>query len=189
MRASRRAFMALTVASLRGVHSGRVFASGSADSVVAVSPFTQQGPSIADCDAVYTYFRANEGYVVEYDTVAPLLDSLLNGGYAEHDVLVGYGDRFNYLADLHAGMTPPWQLQDFHQNVMSLYYNAGGAFQNFDVAIHGGFMALILGPDEASGRAAAADNARSFGYDAARFRGLVTTTATGWQDACGIYNQ
>ena len=103
-------------------------------------------------------------------------------------MLVGYGDRFNYLADLHAGMTPPCQLQDFHQNVVSLPCNAGSAFQNFDVAIHGGFMAVILGPDESSGRAIAADNARTFTNEAARLRGLIATTATGWQDACAIYN-
>ncbi len=155
---------------------------------LALTAALQSSPTIADCNAVFGYFRANEGYIVEYDTIAPLLDSLVNGGYAEHELLVSYGDRFNYLADYHSGLTPPWQLQDFHQNVISLYYNAGGAFQNYDVAIHGGFMALILGPDEATGREVAATNARSFTYEASRLRGLIDTTATSWINACSVYN-
>jgi hypothetical protein len=189
MRASRRAFLILATGILHGTGLPGSAAAGAGFDAGAYRLSAQQGPSIADCNAVYGYFRANEGFVVEYDGVAPLLDSLLNGGYAEHDLLVGYGERFNDLAELHAGMSPPWQLQDFHRNVIGLYYNAGGAFQNFDIAIHGGFMTRILGPDEASGRAAAAGNARSFTYEAARLRGSIATTATSWQNACAVYNR
>ncbi len=184
---TRRGIVALVAGIMLEPSSARAVATPSTERDPGAG-LSQQGPTIADCDAVYGYFRANQGYVVEYDTVAPLLDSLLDGGYAERDLLAGYGERFHYLSELHAGMTPPWQLQDFHQNVIGLYYNAEGAFQNFDVALHGGFMALILGPTEAEGRAVALDNARSFAYEAARLRGLIATTATGWQDACAIYN-
>lgn len=152
------------------------------------APLAQSGPTVADCDAVYGYFRAYEGYVVEYDTVEPLLASLAEGGYADQEVLQGYASRFGYLEDLHASVTPPWQLQDFHTNVIGLYYNAEGAFQNFDVAIHGGFMATIFGPDEATGRANAFRYAQEFAYEAGRLRGLVSETATGWMSACAVYN-
>lgn len=156
--------------------------------VADAMPSGQAGPTVSDCDAVYAYFRAYEGYVVEYDTVAPLLASLAEGGYADREVLQGYAARFGYLKELHADVAPPWQLQDFHSNVVGLYYNAEAAFQNFDVAIHGGFMATILGPDEATGRANAFQYARDFAWEATSLRGLITETATGWMNACAVHN-